>query len=234
MRILSRFCLLALCLSAPLYAGTHSQSAGLQKLQVDIDALLQKRSPRSEEADLVLTGRLLTPVSQLASLCANPALSLPGNDSRLTGKRSVIAQCGSRKFFIQVQVKAQGTWWVAKRPLSAGTVVHPGDIEARSGVVERSLKGLIFTPNEIIGQTLTRAVPAGQPLLASQLRQRWQLRAGQQVDVVTTGDGFRIRSSAKALGNAAVDDTLRVQTRNGQILSGKVNAAGQVMVFLRE
>ena len=93
--------------------------------------------------------------------------------------------------------------------------------------------GLIFNPDRIIGQTLTRAVTAGQPVRSNQLRQQWRLRAGQQVEIVATGEGFSVRSQGKALSNAAVNDTLKVQTRSGQTVSGRVNAEGQIELSLQ-
>ncbi len=230
MFLFSRFLMLMLCLSAPLYASTHTAKDSGQLLRVKIEALLKKRSPESE---VVQSATLLTPAKQLMAICPNPVLSLAGNDPRLTGKRSVVAQCESRRFFIQIQVSARGTWWVAKNNLPAGSVVQPGDIEPHTGSVEHQPVGLIFNPDRIIGQTLTRAVTAGQPVRSNQLRQQWRLRAGQQVEIVATGEGFSVRSQGKALSNAAVNDTLKVQTRSGQTVSGRVNAEGQIELSLQ-
>ena len=85
-----------------------------------------------------------------------------------------------------------------------------------------------------MGQRLTRAVVAGKPLLENQLRQQWRLRAGQTVDLVTTGSGFRIRSQGKALNNAAVDETLKVKTAGGRTVSGKVDSSGQVIIISQQ
>lgn len=228
-----RIIMLTLCCSAPLYASTNTAQDIELRLRIKIDELLKKRSGQGDDANVVQLATILTPAKQLAAICASPMLSLAGNDRRLTGKRSVVAECESRRHFIQIQVKAQGTWWVAKGNLPAGSVVQASDIEPHTGAVERQPAGIIFNPALIIGQTLTRAAIAGQPVRSNQLRQQWRLHAGQQVDLVAAGEGFLIRSQGKALANASVNDTLRVQTRSGQTLSGRVNEDGQVMISLQ-
>ncbi|VTT27978.1 flagellar basal body P-ring biosynthesis protein FlgA [Klebsiella pneumoniae] len=121
-----------------------------------------------------------------------------------------------------------------KKPPGRGQPGFSGDIEPFTGSLEHQPDGIIFDAAEIIGQTTTRAIAAGSPLRQNQLRQHWRLRNGQTVDIVAQGKGFRIRSAGKALANAAVDDMLKVQTRSGQTVSGKVTADGQVVIFLQE
>ncbi|WP_343553691.1 flagellar basal body P-ring formation chaperone FlgA [Pantoea sp.] len=219
------------CYSAPLLASVPAATSADQRLQVRLDALLTRSFAGNEE--IVRTAELLATPAQLAAVCDNPELSLAGNDSRITGKRTAIALCGKRKHYLPIRISAQGRWWVARQNLPSGAVLQRSDIEAISGNLDGQPTGLVFNADAIVGQRLTRAVVAGKPLLQNQLRQQWQLHAGQTVDLVTVGDGFRIRSQGKALNNAAVDGTLKVQTRNGQTILGKVDADGQVMIFLR-
>jgi flagellar basal body P-ring formation protein FlgA len=222
---------LALAITSPLQASVPSAQTAEQRLLLKLNALFQ---PSDNQDTIVRTVELLATPQQIAALCDAPELSLTGNDSRLTGKRTVAARCGTRKFYLPVRVSAQGTWWVASQSLPGGAIVQHGDIEPYTGSLEGQPAGLLFSPDEIIGQRLTRAITAGKPVLQNQLRQQWRLHAGQTVDLVTSGDGFRIRGQGKALGNAAVNDTLKVQTANGQTVSGKVAADGQVMIFFRQ
>lgn len=217
----------ALLCSAPAAASVPAQ----QRLMLKLDALVQQPEDGS---DIVRNVTLLTPPAQLAAVCDNPELSLVGRNSRLTGKRTVLAQCGTRRHFLQVRISAQGTWWVASLSLPGGAIVQRSDIEPVTGSLDHQPGGLIFNADEIIGQRLTRAIDAGKPLLENQLRQKWRLRAGQTVDLVTTGSGFRIRSQGKALNNAAVDDLLKVKTAGGRTVSGKVGADGQVMIISQQ
>ncbi|WP_368528569.1 flagellar basal body P-ring formation chaperone FlgA [Enterobacter cloacae] len=217
--------------SATAAASVPSTPTAKQRLMMKLDALIQQPEDGN---DIVRTASLLATPAQLAAVCDNPELSLVGRDSRLTGKRTVLAQCGARRHFLPVRISAQGTWWIASQSLPGGAIVQRSDIEPVTGMLDNQPGGLIFNADEIIGQRLTRAITAGKPLLENQLRQQWRLRAGQTVDLVTTGAGFRIRSQGKALNNAAVDDVLKVKTAGGRTVSGKVDADGQVMIISQQ
>ncbi|EPA1253448.1 flagellar basal body P-ring formation chaperone FlgA [Enterobacter bugandensis] len=221
----------ALLFSASAAASVPSDQTAKQRLMLKLDALIPQPEVGS---DIVRTVTLLAAPAQLAAVCDNPELSLVGSNSRLTGKRTVLAQCGARRHFLPVRISAQGTWWVASQSLPGGAIVQRSDIEPVTGSLDHQPGGLIFNADEIIGQRLTRTIDAGKPLLENQLRQQWRLRAGQTVDLVTTGSGFRIRSQGKALNNAAVDDLLKVKTAGGRTVSGKVGADGQVMIISQQ
>ena len=230
LRIISTAVAALLC-SASAAASVPSDQTAKQRLMLKLDALI----PQPEDgSDIVRTVTLLASPAQLATVCDNPELSLVGSNSRLTGKRTLLAQCGARRHFLPVRISAQGTWWVASQSLPGGAIVQRSDIEPVTGSLDHQPGGLIFNADEIIGQRLTRAIDAGKPLLENQLRQQWRLRAGQTVDLVTTGSGFRIRSQGKALNNAAVDDLLKVKTAGGRTVSGKVGADGQVMIISQQ
>ncbi|EPF6109838.1 flagellar basal body P-ring formation chaperone FlgA [Enterobacter cloacae] len=230
LRLFSTAVAVLLC-SASAVASVPSEQTAKQRLMLKLDTLIKQPEHGSE---IVRTVTLLATPAQLAAVCENPTLSLVGRDSRLTGKRTVLAQCGARRHFLPVRISAQGTWWVASQSLPGGAIVQRSDIEPVTGSLDHQPGGLIFNADEIIGQRLTRAVDAGKPLLENQLRQQWRLRAGQTVDLVTTGAGFRIRSQGKALNNAAVDDVLKVKTVGGRTVSGKVGADGQVMIISQQ
>lgn len=221
----------ALLCSASATASVPSDQTAKQRLMLKLDALIKQPETGS---GIVRTAKLLATPAQLAAVCENPTLSLVGRDSRLTGKRTVLAQCGARRHYLPVRISAQGTWWVASQSLPGGAIVQRSDIEPVTGALDHQPSGLIFNADAIIGQRLTRAIDAGKPLLENQLRQQWRLRAGQTVDLVTTGSGFRIRSQGKALNNAAVDDVLKVKTAGGRTVSVKVGADGQVMIISQQ
>lgn len=223
--------LLLMGYSLAVKASDASEAITKQRLQFSVDALLMLPH---QEGDVVRTAVLHTTPQQLAALCDTPALSLAGKDTRLTGRRTLVARCGARKHFFPLRIKAEGTWWVARNTLPAGTVIQPDDIVPYRGNLESQPAGVQFIANAIIGQYLIRPVEAGQPLLQNQLRQQRLLRAGQTVVMVTSGEGFLIRRKGKVLTHASVNDTVKVQTANGKTVTGKVMADGQVQVPLTQ
>lgn len=203
-------------------------------LTAKIATLVNSQSRIPSDAKVTQTIKILTPPEQLTTLCSNPELSLAGNNTRLTGKKSVVAQCGNKRKFIQISVQAQGTWWVARHQLKPGSVVQAEDIESRTGSLEHLPAGLVFNKEGIVGQTTTRSIVQGKPVVQNQLRARWVINSGQTVDVIATGPGFRIRAKGKALDNAALDESIRITMSSGRVMSGVVSSEGKVDINLEE
>lgn len=210
---------ICLGLLSPVFASANS-------LEDQLTELVNRGSDKS----LTRTVTLLTPEKQLALLCENPVLSLSGNDSRLAGNRSVIAQCGNERKFLQIRIKAEGRWWVASRAIAVGATIGTEDIKQQTGSMDRLPPGILLNSDAIVGRVATRAISAGQPLQTHQLRQAWTILAGEKVDILLEGNGFRIRTQGKAIENAAVNENIRVKTSSGHTLTGKVLSPGKVSV----
>lgn len=215
------------------FNAVAAQSAH-ESLESQITAVVNAHNETPADAAISRTITILTPAEQLNGLCPNPELSIAGNNLRLTGNKSVIAQCGSKRKFIQITVQAQGTWWTAVRSIRPGTVIQAEDIQPRTGSLERLPAGLIFTQENIIGQTTTRSINKGQPVVEGLLRKGWAVISGQEVDILATGEGFQIRVKGKALDSAATGQPVRISTRSGQIVTGLVAPNGKVNINLKE
>ncbi|POT54742.1 flagella basal body P-ring formation protein FlgA [Citrobacter amalonaticus] len=202
------------------------ESAHASPLERQITELVN----RGLDKNITRTITLLTPEKQRDAICENPVLSLSGNDTRLAGNRSVIAQCGTERKFLQIAIKAEGRWWVANRTLAAGATIEAGDIKQQQGSMDRLPAGTMMNKDDIIGRVTTRAINAGQPVQTSQLRQNWAITAGENVEIQLKGAGFLIRTSGKAVDNAALNENVRIKTSSGQMVTGKVLSAGKVLV----
>ncbi len=205
-----------------------------EPLNRQITALVNAHNESPSDAAISRSIKILTPAEQLTTLCADPELSIAGNNQRLTGNKSVIAQCGNKRKFIQITVQAQGTWWTAARALKPGTVIRTEDITPHTGSLERLPAGLIFSQENIVGQTATRSINKGQPVVESQLRKGWAVVSGQEVDILAAGEGFQIRIKGKALDSAAPGQSARISTKSGQIVTGTVAPDGKVHINLKE
>lgn len=193
--------------------------------------LLLNGTDKNSDVTVTRHGILLTPPDKLALLCADPHLSLSGNQ-RLTGKRTVVARCGSKKYFLQVRIEAEGSWWVAAKDLIAGHAVSQDDVIKRSGSLANLPSGLVMNMNALQGAVLTRPVRAGQPLTENRLRKRWRINRGEETDVIASGNGFHIITRGKALDNAAINEAVRVRMKSGQLVTGSVTSDGSVRVNL--
>lgn len=225
------FFIIAACLLISL-PGKASETA--TSLTLQITQLINQQQHIPPNADVTQRVIILTPPTQLSGLCAKPQLSLSGSATRLTGNRTVLAQCGQQRKFIQVSIDAQGSWFVSRRVIPAGTIVQPSDIEIKKGSFKHLPAGVLLSTEQIVGQTATRVISPGQPLIQGQLRKQWRITRGQQVDINASGSGFLIRTTGVAQNNAATGERLRIKTRSGQIISGLVTADGKVKINLDE
>ncbi|WP_071608970.1 flagellar basal body P-ring formation chaperone FlgA [Entomohabitans teleogrylli] len=207
---------------------SHGARAGETPLLAQISSLFN----RDQTSGITRSVTLLTPEKQLAGLCDNPTLSLSGSDKRLAGNRSVIARCGAQRRFIQVRINAHGKWWTPNRTIRAGEAIQAQDLQPQQGVMDSLPAELALNKADIVGRIATRVLSPGQPLVESQLRQRWKVRTGDHIELLATGEGFTIRTTGTALDNAALDQTLRIRTRSGQIVTGKAVSAGKATIYL--
>ncbi|AHA65620.1 Flagella basal body P ring formation protein flgA [Shigella dysenteriae 1617] len=71
-----------------------------------------------------------------------------------------------------------------------------------------------------------------QSIQLTQFRQAWRVKAGQRVNVIASGDGFSANAEGQALNNAAVAQNARVRMVSGQVVSGVVDADGNILINL--
>lgn len=227
-KLLPRICCILLTLCYAFLLPAHAATAEFDELSNNIASLLAANN--KEENQPTLSIKILTPEKKLADLCAAPDLRLSGRPTRLTGNRTIIARCDNKQQFIQVRVSATGTYWIAARTLTPGETINTADIQPVSGELDSLPAGLILDAQKITGTTPTRIIQPGQPLTERQLRRHWAVLANRDVDITAPGDGFMIHAKGKALENAALNDTLRIQTRTGQTRIATVTGEGKVTI----
>ncbi|MGB7800114.1 flagellar basal body P-ring formation chaperone FlgA [Buttiauxella sp.] len=171
-----------------------------------------------------------TPDAQLPG-CPLPEFSMPGN-SRLWGIVSVMAQCGNDKRYLQVEVQAIGNYVVAAQALPRGSVINESQLQLKRGRLDQLPPRAMLDINQANSAVTLRDIAPDQPILLSMVRQSWRVKAGQQVQVVAAGEGFSVNSEGKALNNAAVSQNARVRMSSGQIVSGVVDADGNILINL--
>ena len=195
-------------------------------LQDKINALLN-----TQRDNITRRAVLLTSAEKVAALCADPQLAL-SNGQRLTGNRTVVAQCGNKKHFLQIRIEAEGRWWAAARDLKAGSMLTADDLIQQRGSMANLPTGVMTDSTSLSGAVLTRSVRAGQPLTDNLLRKSWRINRGEEIDVIAYGNGFHIMARGKTLDNGAINDAVRVRMKNGQLVTGSVNQDGSVRINL--
>lgn len=163
--------------------------------------------------------------------CEQPALSVTGN-TRLWGNLTVLAQCGNEKRYLQVMVAATGNYVVASQAIPRGGILQPDSVTLKRGRLDQLPPRTMLDISQAQDAVTLRDLTAGQPVQLTMLRQAWRVKAGQKVQVIASGDGFSVNGEGQALNNAAVAQNARVRMPSGQIVSGMVNADGNILINL--
>lgn len=152
---------------------------------------------------------------------------------RLWGKTTLGARCAAGAnwvIYVPVTVSVQAPVVVAARPVAHGRVLSADDLTLRTLELTQLPAGVLTDVTAAIGQTLTTGLSPGYPLRQDMLRAPVVIRQGQSVRLVAQGGGFGVSAEGKALGNAAVGQTVQVRTSSGQTVSGVARPDGSVEI----
>mgnify|MGYP002616383590 CR=1 FL=1 len=161
--------------------------------------------------------------------CEQPLLSM-SNNSRLWGNVNVLARCGNDKRYLQVNVQAN--YVVAAMPIVRGGKLGAGNVKLKRGRLDTLPPRTVLDINQLVDAVSLRDLSPDQPIQLTQFRQAWRVKAGQRVNVIASGDGFSANAEGQALNNAAVAQNARVRMVSGQVVSGVVDADGNILINL--
>lgn len=196
-------------------------------LQAQLTSLFTQRLAGFSDEVVV---NIRTPQNQLPT-CEQPALSVVGS-AKLWGNLNVLANCAGTKRFLQVNVQATGNYVVAAQSVARGSLLQPGSVTLKRGRLDQLPPRTMLDIAQAQDAVSLRDLAPGQAIQLSMLRQAWRIKAGQRVQVVASGEGFSVNGEGQALNNAAVAQNARVRMASGQIVSGTVNADGNILINL--
>lgn len=210
--------------------GLFSASASAGDLTAQLTQFFKNRYGQNSQYADNLTVVIKTPQTMWPA-CDAPQFSVPGN-SRMWGNISVAANCEQNRRYIQVQVQVTGDYLVATRPVARGATIAAADVRMQHGRLDTLPSRTVMNAGEAVGAVTLRDINPGQPLTQTMMRQPWRVKAGQTVTVTATGSGFNISGEGKAMNNAAATQSVRVRMNSGQVVMGKVDADGNILITL--
>lgn len=220
-------------------ANSNSSSAngnGYQDTQVIKRKVIRALESRLKESGIdhyqielqALDNRLR--LSACAQLDVKPGI----NSGSVIGRQSVEVRCmGPKpwKVYVQAQVYAEIDVPVLKHAMAAGATIGKGDIEIRRIQMVGSSQPIIRHMDQLPGKTLKRHLPAGQPIMASQISAPKLVKRGQQVSLEYELNGLKVRMAGTSHQDGAEGDWIKVVNINsGKIIEGRINAQGNVLV----
>lgn len=209
--------------------STHAQQAP-DVVEAQVRDFLQAQSAGLPGA-VAIEVSPLDPSNQLPA-CAALEPFLPAG-TRAWGRISVGVRCDSPVVwtaYLQARVSVVADYLVAARPLRAGQIVGPADLDVRRGDLTNLPDNTLTDGTQAMGHHTRFAVAAGTPLRGDMLRVPHAVRQGQTVPVISAGPGFRVSSEGKAMNNAAPGESVRVRLGNGQVVTGIAQPGGTVEV----
>lgn len=225
------------------FSAAQAQSLAPQPFPISAQALQPHATIQRAIADYlrVQTGSLPGQVTfsagaidsrlTLAACGALEVYSPPG--SRLWGNSSVGVRCSAPipwSIYVPVKVQVTGAYVVTSRALPAGQALTQTDLSVMQGDLAQLPAGVVTDPAHAIGKTLVSPLPSAQAVRADLLRTPLSVLQGQNVKVVSEGQGFSVSAEGKAVANAGVGQIAQVRLSSGQTVSGIARADGSVQV----
>ena len=110
--------------------------------------------------------------------------------------------------------------------------LEAGNVKLKRGRLDTLPPRTVLDINQLVDAVSLRDLSPDQPIQLTQFRQAWRVKAGQRVNVIASGDGFSANAEGQALNNAAVAQNARVRMVSGQVVSGVVDADGNILINL--
>jgi flagellar basal body P-ring formation protein FlgA len=148
---------------------------------------------------------------------------LPPN-AKLWGKTRIGLRCAQGatawNVYLPITVKVYGQALVSLQPMAAGAVISAADLVKSEVDLAEDSSDAVQNHAVAVGRTLAKPMVAGQSLRMAHLKLRQWFAAGETVQVLAQGNGFKIASEGQALTAGYEGQAARVRTEAGRVLTG--------------
>jgi flagella basal body P-ring formation protein FlgA len=135
------------------------------------------------------------------------------------------------RLYVPVRVSRAGPVLVLTRPVAAGTPIPADSLALETRDLARLPASALDDPALAAGRIARRALGAGSALTAADLSLAPVIRRGQPVTLVARAGGLEVRSSGRALADAAPGQAVAVENPGSRrIVQGVAQDSGEVWV----
>ncbi len=169
--------------------------------------------------------------TRLARCDAMQAFLPPGG--RIWGRTTVGVRCTQPSpwlVYIQTNVSIVGNYVVSAAPLAQGQIIDANQVRIVSGDLTQLPNGVVTDLSQAVGLVAAFSLPAGIPLRSDALRKQIAIQQGQNVKLISSGNGFQVSADGRAIGAAMAGQVVQVRVNSGQVISGIAQANGVVKV----
>jgi flagella basal body P-ring formation protein FlgA len=217
--------------------ATPSNAVAPQSIQ-NLDVLSQKVKDFLTTSSASLLGQVavsVVPANQKLKLasCESIEAFFPGS-SKAWGKTSVGLRChddGVRwVIYMQGNVSVYGEFLVAATNLGQGQVIGPRDVRFQRGDLTTLPPNIYTSEKQIIGRVSRIAMSAGTVLKQEMAELPTVVKTGQNVRIMSMGNGFNISAEGQAQNNATQGQMVQVRVASGKTITGVASANGQIEI----
>ena len=160
--------------------------------------------------------------------CDTPTLSLL-NKNKPWGNMTIGVQCDNKKSFMQIYVAVSGHYLIAKKPITAGSVITEDLIDLKSGWLDKLPSSVILNKSDVLNHIATRNINQNETIKMAMLQKNWLVKAGQIVKVIIDDEDYQITTNGKSLNNAILDDKISIKLNSGNIIEGILTNQGVII-----
>lgn len=140
---------------------------------------------------------------------------------------------GAQKAIIQGRTFATSAIPVLRRPMNAGQIIRPDDIETVYWRNDLLNQGVVTAASQIVGRSPQAMVPAGQPIRQGDTRAPILVSRDSQVVIRLQAGAMTLTVQGKSLDEGARGDVVRVQNlQSHKTIEGTVAGPDLVSVSL--
>jgi flagella basal body P-ring formation protein FlgA len=182
---------------------------------------------------IVVTAGQLDPRLRLAR-CGGPLDTSLLSGERLQAQVSVAVACHSGAdwtIYVPVTVQSRIRVWALTAPHMQGARLSPADVVAETRLVSGLAVGYVTHLSQLAHSTLRQPLAAGAVLTSNDLLADFMVHQGQQVVLIASADGIRVRAPGVALQDGRRGALVRVQNASSdKVVQGVVASEGVVSV----
>jgi flagella basal body P-ring formation protein FlgA len=222
-------------LAAAFLTGLGSAAAAIEpvaSIRQAAERFVQAQMPGGQAGIVVTAGRL----DQRLRLprCAGSLEASLLSGAQLEANDSVVVRCrdgADWTIYVPVSVQSRVRVWVLREPEAQGARLTAADIAPETRLVSGMAAGYLTNPAVLVRSTLRHPMSAGAVLHDSDLLTDFMVRQGEQVTLVASAGGIRVRASGVALQDGRYGALIRVQNRSSlKVIQGTVGSGRVVYV----
>lgn len=169
--------------------------------------------------------------------CATPLQHSIPQGQRLQGRVAVSVKCIDHQnrwsIFVPVTITQFADVVVTTEAVSRGELLRASQLKLERRPLNLLQHGYLRSIKQAVGQRIKTTLARGQIVSPGQINRPYDIKQGQNVNILAKSTHFSVRIKGKALANGRIGDKIRVKNvSSNKIVEGTVTYNGYVEIGL--